>query len=55
MIFNGVVRTAVKEPRDGSPLVSVLGVGFPDDPVFLRREGTVLNFWRQLVAPPQPA
>nr|CAB3461767.1 unnamed protein product [Digitaria exilis] len=55
VVLDGVVGAAVEHPRDGGPLVAVLGVRGDDEGVLVGREGAALHAGAELVAPPETA
>ena len=55
MILDGVIGAAREEAGYGGPLVTEPSMGPNYGLVLFRREGPVLDLWRQLVAPSEPA
>lgn len=51
MIFNGVVRTTLKQHRDLSPLVALLAMSKEKNPLFLAAPYTLFNPGVKVIVP----
>lgn len=53
MVFDSVVGATIKKTSNGGPLVTKSRVSLDNSIIFIRSEGTVLDFRGKLITPPK--